>query len=251
LAARQDQDPAAAALLHKPAMISVIIPAYNEAAVIAETIQRLQAHDTLAAIKEIIVVDGGSTDTTLQVAAAAGARAVKSPQKGRAAQMNHGATLATAPVLYFLHADTVPPASFVADILNAQKQGYSSGCFMLSFDHDHWFLKANCWFTRFDVNHFRFGDQSLFVQRDTFLKAGGFNECHIVLEDQEIIQRLKRLGRFVVVKKPVITSARKYLENGIYKTQGIFFLIYFMYKAGYSQQRLVYTYRRLIRQDKL
>lgn len=232
-------------------MISIIIPAYNEAATITTTIQRLYAFDHSKAIHEIIVVDGGSTDDTIHIATQTGALATKSPKKGRAAQMNHGATLATAPILYFLHADTLPPASFIEDILNAKKQGYTSGCFMLSFDHDHWFLKANCWFTRFDVNHFRFGDQSLFVWRDTFLKAGGFDEQHRVLEDQEIIRRLRRHGRFVVVKKPVITSARKYLENGIYKTQGIFFLIYFMYKAGYSQHKLIHTYRKLIRQDKL
>lgn len=232
-------------------MISVIIPTYNEAAVIAQTIQRLRAYDTQYGIQEIIVVDGGSTDATLDKATAAGALAVKSPRKGRAAQMNHGAALATAPILYFLHADTHPPPSFVDDIFQAKKKGCSSGCFMLSFDHDHWFLKANCWFTRFDVNHFRFGDQSLFVQREIFLKTGGFDEGHTILEDQEIIKRLKKQGRFAVIRKPVITSARKYLENGIYKTQGIFFLIYFMYKAGYSQERLVHTYRKLIRQDKL
>ncbi len=212
---------------------------------------RLKAYDQARMIQEIIVVDGGSTDATLQRAAEAGARAVSSPKKGRAAQMNYGASLATTPLLYFLHADTIPPASFIDDIIRAKGQGYTSGCFMLSFDHSHWFLRANCWFTRFDVNHFRFGDQSLFVLREAFLKAGGFDEAHIVMEDQEIIGRLKKAGRFVVIKKPVITSARKYLENGIYKTQSIFFLIYFMYKAGYSQAQLVRTYRRLIRQDKL
>jgi len=232
-------------------MISVIIPTYNEAAAISSTIERLQYYNKGQAIQEIIVADGGSTDNTIERATAAGAVAVCSPQKGRAAQMNYGASLATAPILYFLHADTLPPASVVDDILLAKKQCYASGCFMLSFDYDHWFLKANCWFTRFDVNHFRFGDQSLFVQRAVFLKAGGFDEGHVVLEDQEIIRRLKRYGRFTVIKKPVITSARKYLENGIYKTQGIFFLIYLMYKAGYSQEQLVRTYRKLIRQDKL
>jgi len=122
---------------------------------------------------------------------------------------------------------------------------------MLSFDYNHWFLKANCWFTRFDVDTIRFGDQSLFVTKDAFLKADGFCEKHIVLEDQEFIKRVKKTVRFTIIKKPVITSARKYLENGIYKTQGIFFIIYFMYSFGFSQQNLVATYRKLIRQDKL
>ncbi|MBD0288215.1 MAG: hypothetical protein ICV79_22730 [Flavisolibacter sp.] len=121
---------------------------------------------------------------------------------------------------------------------------------MLSFDYHHWFLKANCWFTRFDVDAIRFGDQSLFVTKEKFEQVGGFCEKHIVLEDQYIINQLKKICRFTIIKKPVLTSARKYLENGIFKTQGIFFLIYFMYRLGYSQQKLVSTYRKLIQQNK-
>jgi len=83
------------------------------------------------------------------------------------------------------------------------------------------------------------------------LQVGGFCEKHIVLEDQQIIRQLKKISSFKVIKKPVVTSARKYVENGIYKTQAIFFLIYFMYRLGFSQQKLVSTYRKLIRQDKL
>ncbi len=122
---------------------------------------------------------------------------------------------------------------------------------MLSFDYQHWFLKFNCWFTRFDVDAFRFGDQSLFVTKEVFIRTGGFKEDLIVMEDQEIIQRLKKVGEFKIIRKKVITSARKYLENGIYKMQSIFFLIYFMYKLGFSQLTLLKTYKRLIKQNKL
>ena len=122
---------------------------------------------------------------------------------------------------------------------------------MLSFDYNHWFLKANCWFTQFDVDAIRFGDQSLFVSSDIFKSSGGFAETHIVLEDQQLIKRLKKMARFTIIKKPVLTSARKYLQNGIYKTQGIFFIIYFMYRLGYSQQKLVATYKKMITEDKL
>lgn len=232
-------------------MISVIIPAYNEEVQIAKTIAAIRAQDHAAHITEIIVADGGSKDKTVEVAKAAGAVAVVSPAKGRAAQMNYGASLVKGEILYFLHADTLPATNFTTDIINAVNNGFEAGCFMLAFDHAHWFLKANCWFTRFDVNAFRFGDQSLFITREKFIQTGGFNEQHIVMEDQEIINRIRKTGRFKVIKKPVITSARKYLENGIYKTQGIFFIIYCMYQLGYSQQALVNTYRRLIRQDKL
>jgi rSAM/selenodomain-associated transferase 2 len=232
-------------------MISIIIPTYQEEGHIAKTIQQIREKGLASHITEIIVCDGGSSDNTITEARAAGAHAVSSPVKGRAAQMNYGASLAKGRVLYFLHADTLPPGNFTFDIVRAIENDVQAGCFKLAFDHDHWFLKANCWFTRFDINAVRFGDQSLFVTREKFTASGGFCERHIVMEDQEIISRLRKSCRFIVIQKPVVTSARKYLENGIYKTQGIFFVIYFMYQFGYSQQKLLQTYRRLMRQDKL
>ncbi len=232
-------------------MISVIIPTFNEEEHITETIQKIVLADKAKLIKEIIIADGGSTDRTVANATSAGATVVTGSKKGRAAQMNFGASLSTSGILYFLHADTSPPDNFTNDITDAIEQGYGAGCFMLSFDHAHWFLQANCWFTQFDVDAIRFGDQSLFVTRNMFIKAGGFSEKLQVMEDQELISRLKKNTAFAIIKKPVLTSARKYLENGIYRTQGIFFLIYLLYRLGYSQRRLVTIYRKLIRQDKL
>ncbi|HEY8783643.1 MAG TPA: TIGR04283 family arsenosugar biosynthesis glycosyltransferase [Mucilaginibacter sp.] len=231
-------------------MTSIIIPTYNEADQIALTIKKVINANGSNPI-EIIVADGGSTDETVCIAKQSGAITLVSDKKGRAAQMNAGAALAKGEILYFLHADTLPPSGFTADIQHAVGKGYQAGCFTLSFDHAHWFLKANCWFTRFDIDAVRFGDQSLFVTKAAFNKAGGFYVQHIVLEDQQIIKRLKKITSFIVIKKFVVTSARKYLENGIYKTQGIFFIIYFLYRLGFSQQKLVKTYKKLIRQNKL
>jgi len=200
---------------------------------------------------EIIVTDGQSTDNTVGVATSAGATVVVSPNKGRSAQMNYGASFAKAGVLYFLHADSFPPAGYADKISHQVKKGYGIGCFRLQFDTAHWFLKANAWFTRFNYNAFRFGDQSLFVLKDIFIKAGGFNEKLVVMEDQEIIHRLKKYGKFKVMSHAIITSSRKYTQNGIYKMQGIFFLIYFMYQIGMPQSKLTSLYRRLIKQDKV
>jgi rSAM/selenodomain-associated transferase 2 len=232
-------------------MISIIIPTYNEAAYIKATIKKLWEYDEANLITEIIIADGGSTDNTVAIARSEGVKVMVSPKKGRAAQMNYGAGHAEGKVLYFLHADTLPPQHFVDDIITTVNKGYGAGCYMLSFDYNHWFLKANCWFTRFDIDTIRFGDQSLFVTKEKFFEVGCFCEKHVVLEDQQIIKKLKKLTSFKVIKKPVVTSARKYIENGIYKTQGIFFLIYIMYRFGCSQQQLIYTYRKLIKQDKL
>jgi len=232
-------------------MISVIIPAFNEEETICETIRRIKEFDEENLVKEIIVVDGGSTDKTIETAEKEGVKAIVSPTKGRGAQMNYGASIAENKILYFLHADTIPPKKFSGDISKAITKGFTSGCYRLSFDLDHWFLKANCWFTRFNVNAVRFGDQSLFVTKNIFEKAGGFREDLLMMEDQEIIGRIKKSGKFKVMNRSVITSARKYSENGIYRIQAIFFLIWMMYYLGFSQQKLLRLHRRLIRHHKL
>src|SRR5947209_8511590 len=110
-------------------MISIIIPTFNEAAHIGHTIRRLQTDPFDETAVEIIVADGGSQDATLQEATNAGARAVVSPRKGRGAQMNYGAAQAKGAVLYFLHADSIPPAGFIHDIQAALAAGCSSGCY--------------------------------------------------------------------------------------------------------------------------
>jgi len=232
-------------------MISVIIPTYNEAEQIGKTITHLWNAKEKKLLSEIIIVDGGSTDETIKIAQQMGAKAILSSKKGRAMQMNAGAAVSVGKVLYFLHADSFPPENFAVDIVKALSNDYSSGCYRLQFDHSHWFLKANCWFTRFDINAVRFGDQSLFVTKEVFQKCGGFDEKLIMMEDQEIIQRIRKYSRFTIMKDAVITSARKYLDNGVYRMQGIFFVIWFLYYVGFSQDRLLKFYRKLIRQGKL
>ena len=231
-------------------MLSIIIPTYNEAEQIAQTITAIK----VAAGKndyEILVVDGASNDATVAIAKANNATTLVSEKKGRAAQMNFGAANANGNVFYFLHADSIPPNNFINYINDACNRNFSSGCFRLQFDYDHWFLKANAWFTRFDVNAVRFGDQSLFVTKEVFNKCGGFREDLWMMEDQEIIHRLKQYGKFIVMNDAVITSARKYHDNGVYRMQAIFFRIWFLYYIGVSQERLLKLYKRLIRKNKL
>lgn len=231
-------------------MISIIIPVFNEEDGIAHLVKKLEPNNGDLS-KEIIVVDGGSDDKTVIEAERAGARVLICLKKRRAAQMNYGASVAKGEVLYFLHADSIPPESFEKDILSSIEKNYSSGCYRLRFDIDHWFLKFNCWFTRFNSNYVRFGDQSLFVTKHVFLKCGGFNEKLVLMEDQEIIRRLKKYGKFKVMNGVVTTSARKYLDNGIYRMQAIFFRIWALYYLGYSQDRLLYLYRKLISKSKV
>ncbi|MEJ7694111.1 TIGR04283 family arsenosugar biosynthesis glycosyltransferase [Daejeonella sp.] len=230
-------------------MISVIIPAYNEASQIAQTIDAAR-RSAAGGELEIIVVDGGSADETADVAVHAGAKVLRSG-KGRAVQMNYGAAQANGSILYFLHADSMPPVNYDRQILNAVKYGAVAGCFRMLFDDKHWFLMANAWFTRFDANAVRFGDQSLFVLKNAFGRSGGFREDLLMMEDQEIIHRIKREGTFIVLKDYVTTSARKYVDNGPYRMQGIFYLIWTLYYFGWSQESLLKLHRKLIRKNKL
>jgi rSAM/selenodomain-associated transferase 2 len=230
--------------------LSIIIPTYNEAGQIGLLLRALQQLGATGSAAEIIVVDGGSHDATAAEATHAGGHVVRSPRKGRAAQLNYGAGRARGAVLYFLHADSYPPPTLLADVRKAVTAGYGGGCYRLAFDDPHWFLRLNAWFTRFDWNWVRFGDQSLFVRREVFARAGGFDERLHLFEDQEIIPRLRRQGRFVVLRAAVTTSARKYRTNGVYRLQAIFGLLCLLYRLGVSQRQLVRVYRRLIRPAK-
>lgn len=231
-------------------MFSIVIPTFNEAEQIENTIKKVHAANGKYEL-EIIVVDGGSSDDTVQIAHQCGARVILSERKGRAAQMNKGAQMATHSVIYFLHADSTPPQDFTGKIKTAIDKGFVSGCFRLAFDHNHWFLQANAWFTRFDFNAVRFGDQSLFVTKEVILRANGFREDLLMMEDQEIIHRLKQHGKFIVIDDYVITSARKYFDNGVYRMQAIFYWIWAMYYLGFSQSQMLRTHRRLIKKHKL
>ncbi|MEJ8801971.1 TIGR04283 family arsenosugar biosynthesis glycosyltransferase [Pontibacter sp. H249] len=233
-----------------PANISIVIPTYNEAGGIQQLVQYLLTSGG-ESILEVIVSDGGSTDNTPALASAAGAKVVCSPKKGRAAQMNSGAASATGEILYFLHADTFPPADFHKDIIKNCRSGAGAGCFRLQFDEKHWFLKVNAWFTRFDLDHLRFGDQSLFILKYDFVRIGGFSEDHVVMEDQEIIYRIKEVTQFKVLPAAVVTSAQKYRENGVYRLQFIFLIIWLLYYLKVPQQKLVSIYNRLIIKSKL
>jgi len=230
-------------------MISVIIPTYNEALIIADTISKVRQHDIAGLVKEIVVADGKSTDETVEIAAANDAIIVHS-NKGRAAQMNAGAAFATQPVLYFLHADSTPPEGYSTLISKNVLADRPAGFFKMAFDYPHWFLKANCWFTRFNLSVFRFGDQSMYITKRLFLVAGSFNEQLILLEDQEFVTRVKKISNMDILPNTVITSARKYRVHGVYKTQATFFLVYFLYRMGVQQPTLLRVYQRWINDHK-
>lgn len=227
--------------------ISIIIPTYNEQSFIESTINSTKERACYPNNLRFIVADGGSTDATLKKAKAAGAQVLRATKARRSMQLNQGAQTATCDILYFLHADTIPPKNFDALIRGSIKEGNSAGCFRLSFDHSHPLLRFFAWWTWFDFDAFRYGDQSLFITRETFHSIGGYrNELHH-MEDQNIVRRIKKSDRnFALLPAEVTTSARKYLRNGLLRLQVIFILIFVLYKVGLTQEKLGSFYKKWV-----
>ena len=225
--------------------ISIIIPAYNEAEQIAGTVKHLKSVG-LGEDVEVLVSDGGSTDDTCAIAAAQGAAVHLSPVKGRAGQMNHGVKHSRGDVLYFVHADTRPPIAYPLIIADAITRGYGHGSFRTRFDTARAMLKANAWFTRFDKPYFRGGDQSIWVTRDLFEQSGGYNEEMLIMEEYDLLDRLRELGNFHLAPEATLISARKYDDNSWLRVQLANLKVVRMYRQGASQEAMLRTYRTML-----
>lgn len=221
--------------------ISVIIPALNEEAVIGRTVRRVLA----GGAAEAIVVDGRSQDRTVVEAQQAGALVVKG-SRGRAAQMNLGASLAMGPHLLFLHADTQAPSSFASEVRRIlANSGVACGAFRFQLDH----RPAGLRFIELAVDlrcalaSMPYGDQGLFVLRDTFDRAGGFPELPI-MEDVEMVKRLRQFGCLKMSPLPAITSARRWRAAGVWKTTGLNYLMMIAHHLGADSSLLRRIYDR-------
>lgn len=229
--------------------ISIIIPAFNEEESIASLVTHLWQH-AQNRVADIIVVDGGSTDNTLAVARAAGAQAYRGPKKGRASQMNHGVTFAQGLILYFVHADSWPPASYVTDICEALAAGFPLGCYRFKFKSDKFMLRLNSYCTRFDRIMCRGGDQTLFVDRSIFAQLHGYQDDYVIMEEYDFILRARKKYRFKIIPKDVLVSARKYDHNGYLRVNLANLVVFLMYFAGCSQHQMLHTYKKMIHHPK-
>lgn len=225
--------------------VSIIIPVLNEAENIERLVQQLLTNSN-GCLAELLVVDGGSTDDTVAKAQQAGATVLHSPCQGRAKQMNFAAQFATGDLLYFVHGDTLPPASYMEDVLQAVQAGFPVGCFRFRFESDHPLLRINSFMTRFDLIVCRGGDQTLFVTRALFDELGGYGEADVIMEDFYFIKRAKARYPFKIIPKEVLVSARKYAKNGYFRVQIANFIAFNMFRFGFPQQRIATTYRKLL-----
>lgn len=231
------------------AMLSIIIPAYNEEQTIEKQVRYLgdcsRGYPT-----EIIVVDGCSTDQTADKVRRLGYTCLESPGKGRAIQMNTGADYSSGSILYFVHADSKPPKTFQHDIRKAVSKGESAGCYRFEFDSDHPLLKVNAYCTRFDRLMCRGGDQTLFITRRLFNELDGFRDDYKIMEDYEFISRLRKRNSFIILPKNTVVSARKYEDNSYLKVNIVNFIVFMMFFLGVSQQTMLHAYKELITNTK-
>ena len=223
--------------------VSIIIPTYQEAERIGSLVVHLMKD---AYVRDVIVIDGGSTDQTIEEAEKGGARVFLSQKCGRSCQMNAGAFEARGDILYFVHADSKPPVHFSRDIVEAVKNGYKAGCFRSRFDTNNKFLLANSFFTRFPWIIFRGGGQTLFITRQLFDSLRGYKESLVLMEEYDLIRRIKKVENFKVIPRNVLVSARKYRQNGYIKLQACYALIFVLFFLGFPQDNLIKIYQKLI-----
>jgi rSAM/selenodomain-associated transferase 2 len=240
--------------------ISIIIPILNEAKTIGILLQHLFKNSSVQNISEIIIVDGGSTDGSQDVVnhfvtSSDSETSSKLPRysikymasaKGRAKQMNDGAKKASGDILYFLHSDSLPPKHFDERIINEVEKGNNIGCFRMKFDSDYFILKFSQWFTRFNFKFCRGGDQSLFITYGIFNELNGYNETFGVYEDCEFIGRIYKKYTFTIIDDYIITSARRYAQNGSWRLQYHFTIIHLKKWFGASPEQLYGYYKKYI-----
>ena len=225
--------------------ISVIITTYNECATIGRLIQDLRRYDVDRQV-EVLVVDANSPDGTAASARQAGATVLLAPKPGRAVQMNYGAAHATGDILYFVHADVGIHPQYVATLQAAVGQGHAAGCYRFRFDSPHPLLRINSFGTRFKGIMSRGGDQTLFVTRALFERLGGFDEHFVIMEDFEIIQRIRRVASFFIVPQDVLVSARKYETNGWLRVQLANLTAFSLFFLKASPGRIARTYKAML-----
>ncbi|MBW4630028.1 MAG: TIGR04283 family arsenosugar biosynthesis glycosyltransferase [Brasilonema octagenarum HA4186-MV1] len=236
--------------------VSIIIPTLNEAECLARTLRHLTI--LVPPVQEVLIVDGGSSDETVTIAQKAGVSVIAAKKRGRAAQMNQGAEVATGEILCFLHADTLVPDDLVAVIEQTLlDKTVAGGGFISLMTGDrttrwgvslHNFVKSYYAPLLFRPHLFfqglrlLFGDQVIFARRADFWKCGGFDSNIPIMEEADLCLKLVRQGKIRLVNRIVQSSDRRVAHWGFFKATGIYLAIGFLWGIGVSPQYLKQFY---------
>lgn len=226
--------------------ISVIIPTLNEAGRIGPLLDGLRESEGV----ELIVVDGGSEDGTVPIARSKGVKVMRAPA-GRASQMNAGAAAARGGILLFLHVDTLLPPDFARHVREALSgEGTSGGAFRFGSDLRSFGMRFVSMMANFRSGRLGvvFGDQAVFARADLFREAGGFPDQPI-MEDYEMVRRIRKSGRVVIVPATAVSSSRRWREIGILRNTCVNVFITWAYILGIPATRLHRWHRRLTRRS--
>jgi rSAM/selenodomain-associated transferase 2 len=226
-------------------MISIIIPTLDEEVYIARLLDHL-LYNIRDRSAEIILVDGGSRDHTLEIAQSYPIRIFETSVASRAMQMNTGAQEAQGNILYFVHADVLPPASFLDDIHKHFSKGCRAGMFRQKFEGGPWLLQINSFLTRFDWEWTRGGDQTLFVDNNLFQSLGGYDEHFVVMEEYEFLRRLRKKADLCIVRSFTLVSSRKYIKNSYFKVVYAYFIAHKMFREGKDPAQIKEVYQSML-----
>jgi|ERR1051326_3943735 rSAM/selenodomain-associated transferase 2 len=227
-------------------LVSVIVPTLNEERYLANTLQFLSAVPHV----EIIVVDGGSTDKTLEIARQF-TEYVFLTRPGRAHQMNFGAQHATGDVLLFLHADTmILPGAIEMVRYQMRRVNVVGGAFDLRLDSEHLRIQliARLATLRSRLTRVPYGDQAIFVRRGIFNHLHGYRLIP-VMEDVDLARRMRRMGKIVFISEGLISSARRWEHNGVCKTTAIHLLVRLLFLLRVSPAKLAAIRQKRLKRD--
>ena len=214
---REKESPASVRRMTVKPLVSIIIPTLNEAHQILSTLDAIKPNTTP---HEVIVVDGGSSDGTAELAEKKSDRVLRAMKRNRAIQMNQGRRLAHGDVLLFLHADTLIAPVALEKIADAvRRRQVVGGAFARRYASQSVFLRTTCLLAELRGRMFGWflGDQAIFVRTEVFDALGGFREWEI-FEDLDFSRRMGRIGRVVTLRPPVVSSARRFSDRGAVRT---------------------------------
>ena len=224
-------------------LLSIIVPCLNEAAGIADSLATLAPLRARGA--EVVVVDGGSTDETVERAAPHADAVIHAP-RGRAGQMNAGAARARGEILLFLHADTLLPEAadaLIIDGLKRQRRGWGRFDVTIAGRHPLLRLVGAAMNLRSRLTGIATGDQAIFVTRSLFTAAGGYPDIPL-MEDIALSKRLKRFGRPLCVRHRLTTSGRRWERRGVLRTILLMWRLRLAYWLGADPGKLALRYEQ-------